>query len=105
MVLTVLEAEVSPKKWNELKTSFENMARNPPAIAPVQAFLVQSTEDVNIWQMVAVWHSREEFEAMRQQGVPRGVKLFRDVGAEPSVSVYDVATSAVLSETMPLSPH
>jgi hypothetical protein len=105
MVVTVLEAEISPKKWDDLKTSFENMTRNPPAIAPVQAFLVQSAEDVNIWQMIAVWRSREEFDAMRNQGVPRGVKLFRDAGAEPSMSVYDVAVSAMLSETMPMSPH
>jgi len=105
MVLTILEAEVSPKRWNDLKIAFDRMTKNPPDIAPVQAFLVQSDEDVNVWRLMGVWRSREDFEAMRKQGVPRGMKIFRDVDAEPSMSIYDVVSSANLAELMPMSPH
>ena len=105
MVLTILEAEVSPKKWNELKAAFEKMTKNPPAMAPMHAYLVQSMEDVNIWQLMGVWRSREDVQNMQAHGTPRGIQLFRDLGSEPSMSMYDVVGSAVLPESMPMSQH
>ncbi len=105
MVVTVLEAEVSPKRWNDLKKAYENLTQNPPAVAPIQSFLLQSIEDVNIWRLVGMWRSREEVEKMRAQGVPRGVKLFQDVDAEPSMEMWEIAATTMVPESMPLSQH
>jgi hypothetical protein len=41
-----------------------------------------------------LWTSREALMAMRQQGgTPAGVLMFRAAGAEPSLSVYEVAST------------
>lgn len=104
MVLTTLEATVSPKKWNDLKKAYEDLVRqsNPSVI---QSYLVQSAEDVNVWRLMGVWRSRDELEAMRRQGTPGGVKMFRSVGAEPAMSVFDVVATTTAAEMMPMSPH
>jgi hypothetical protein len=107
MVLTTLEAEVSPKKWNDLKKAYEKLvAEQEPGLSPLQSWLVQSNEDVNVWQLMGLWRSRNEFEAMRKQGTPRGVKMFRDLGVEPALSLYDVvATTTSVADPMPMSQH
>jgi hypothetical protein len=37
-----------------------------------------------------LWESREALSAMRGTGTPRGVLIFREAGAEPVLSVFDL---------------
>jgi len=107
MVITTLEAEVSPMKWNDLKKAFENMLKNAHTgmITPTQAWLLQSNEDVNVWRLMGLWTSMEEFNRMREKGTPRGIQIFRDLGAEPSLSIYEVVATMAIGEAMPMSQH
>jgi hypothetical protein len=90
MVMSVLEAQVVPEQWAALQQSYETRARVlPPQI--VESFLVQSATDSTLWRILTVWRSREALEQMRQSGeTPTGVLIFRDAGAEPSLTIFSV---------------
>jgi len=47
------------------------------------------------WRIVTLWRSREQLEEYRRSvDTPAAVKIFRDVGAEPTVTFYDVVHDA-----------
>ena len=92
MVLTVLEATVAPERTADLQAAFRNAAaRLPPGL--VRSHLVCAAADPTRWRIETFWTSREALAAMRQAGTPAGVLMFRAAGAEPTLSVYDVAST------------
>ncbi len=90
MVMTVLEGRVAKEKWSELSASYEGgLTRMPPQM--VQSFLVQSRDEPTVWRGVSIWRSREALDEYRRSvATPGGVLLFRSVGSEPSLTVYEV---------------
>jgi Antibiotic biosynthesis monooxygenase len=90
MVMSVLEARVSPEQWETLRAAYGNRASVlPPGI--VESFLVQSSMDPESWRIMTIWRSREDLAAMRQPGgTPTGVLIFRDAGAEPTHTAFAV---------------
>ena len=93
MILTVLEATVAPERASELRAAFQSAAAAglPPGF--VRSLLISSANDATHWRIETLWASREVLAAMRQAGTPAGVLMFRAAGAEPTLSVYDVAAS------------
>jgi hypothetical protein len=89
MVMTILEAKVSPESWDVLRKAYEAQIQSLPS-SIVRTYLVQSSEDQGIWRIVTVWRSRENLDKMRSQGTPAGVIMFRSAGAEPALSVFNV---------------
>ena len=94
MVLTVLTAHIASEQWAALRKVFsESSARLPPQM--VQTFLIQGTDDPTLWQGISVWRSREALsEYRRSVETPGGVMMFRSVGAEPTLAIFEVATAA-----------
>jgi hypothetical protein len=92
MVLTVLEATVAPDRAADLQAAFRAAAGEVPA-GFVRSHLVASIADPTYWRIETLWTSRDALAAMRQAGTPAGVLMFRAAGAEPSLSVYDVAAT------------
>ncbi|HEY7779704.1 MAG TPA: antibiotic biosynthesis monooxygenase [Ktedonobacterales bacterium] len=90
-VMTVLEARVAPDRWDQLRRAFEEgRARLPTQM--VHAYLVQSAAEPTLWRGISVWHSRESLTAYQQSvETPGGVLMFRMAGAEPTLSLFDVA--------------
>jgi hypothetical protein len=89
-VMTVLEARVPSDHWGALETTYGNMGTNRPAQLE-RAYLLQSTEDSSLWRLVAIWQSRATLQAYQGSvATPGGVLLFRSVGAEPSLSLFDL---------------
>ena len=92
MVLRVLEATVAPERAAYLQAAFQNAATQvPPGL--LRSHLVTAVADPTRWRIETYWTSREVLAAMRQAGTPAGVLMFRAAGAEPTVSVYDVAAT------------
>jgi len=92
MVLTILEATVSPARVADLEAAFRAAAAQvPPGL--VRSHLVASVADPSHWRIETLWTSRDALAAMRQAGTPAGVLMFRAAGAEPSLSVYQVAAT------------
>jgi quinol monooxygenase YgiN len=91
MVMTVLEARVSPERWEALRASYAERARLSEDAPVVESFLVQSDDDPQTWRIVTVWRDRESLDAMRGSGeTPTGVLIFRDADAEPRLSIFNV---------------
>lgn len=90
MVMSVLEARIPPANWDALRQAYETRARElPPQI--LESFLAQSSTDSALWRIMTVWRSREALEQVRQSAeTPTGVLIFRDAGAEPSLTVFSI---------------
>jgi quinol monooxygenase YgiN len=94
MIMTVLEAHVAQEHWTHLRQAFERDLRGLPAQL-VQSFLVQSADDPTLWRVVTNWRSREALAEYRDSvEVPAGIVMFRSAGAEPALSIFEVAVSA-----------
>lgn len=92
MVLTVLEARVHPERVADLLRAFEESRTSPVPPFLVRSFLVRSVQDRDVWRILTVFRSREDLDAMRASGeTPRGVAMFREAGAEPTLSLFEVA--------------
>ena len=94
MVITILEAHVGAENWVSLQNDYKNrIAQLPPQM--IQTFLLQAPADQTLWQIVSVWKSREALDEMRNSGeTPEGVMMFRNVGAEPKLSIFGVSAVA-----------
>jgi quinol monooxygenase YgiN len=91
MVMTILEAQVAPERWDALRKSYDARARLPDSGAIVESFLVQGPDDGGTWRIVTVWRDQEALDAMRGSGeTPTGVLIFRDAGAEPRLTVFTI---------------
>lgn len=92
MVLTVLEARVSPDRVDDLRRAFEETKASPLPPFIVRSFLLRSDHDPQVWRIMTVFRSREELEAMRASGqTPRAVAMFRAAGAEPTFALFQIA--------------
>ena len=98
MVLTILEATVSADRAADLVAAFRAAAaETPPGF--IRSHLVSATADPTRWRIETLWTNREALAAMRQAGTPAGVLMFRAAGAEPSLTVYDVAATIAAPTT------
>jgi hypothetical protein len=94
MVMTIVEAKVARENWPALKEAYEAGTERPPSQL-VETFLVHESPESTLWRIVGLWPSREALEEMRQStGTPGAVLMFRAAGAEPTLSVFDVAAHA-----------
>jgi quinol monooxygenase YgiN len=94
MVMTILEAHVPADRWAEMRKAYEAATGELPA-QMAQTFLLQSTGEPTLWRMASVWKSRAALEEYRRSvETPGGVLLFRSVGVEPALSIFDVAVYA-----------
>lgn len=91
MVMTILEAHVPQENWSALERAFSQAVKRMVEPGLVQTFLAQSSKDASLWRIMTVWSSRAALEAMRSTGeTPRGLLIFKEAGAEPTLSVFDL---------------
>jgi hypothetical protein len=93
MVLTILEATLAAERVSDLQAAFRAAAAAhvPPGF--VRSHLLSSSAEPTHWRIETLWTSREALAAMRHAGTPTGVLMFRAAGAEPLLSIYDVAST------------
>ncbi len=93
MIMTILEGHVAPEQWDNLRQTFaENSSHIPPQM--VQTLLVQSKANPTTWQIIGIWHSLAALEEYRRSAAtPGGVMMFRSVGAEPTLTILEIAAS------------
>ena len=90
MVVTMLEARVAPDKEQDLLREYGRAGdKLPPAI--IETFLLRAPNS-EVWKIVTVWRSQDALKAYRVSvDIPEGVRIFRVVGSEPTLSIFDVA--------------
>ena len=90
-IITILEARVSEEKWETLRNAYQAIKAKQLAPMPLQSFLLQMKEDPKLWRIVTIWESMEVLQKMRGSGeTPAGVLIFREAGAEPTLSIFEV---------------
>lgn len=90
MLMTVLEAHLTPENESRLIQAYRNGTKELSSQL-VQTYLLHNASDRSLWQIVTVWQSREAFYEMQQSfGTPKGVTIFRAAGVEPKLTVFDV---------------
>ncbi len=89
MVMTILEANIPPDKADILESVFAQALENLDT-GIVQTFLTKSRNDTTLYRITTIWESQDVLEAMRQQGTPRGVLMFREAGVDPRLTVHQV---------------
>lgn len=91
MVMTIVAAKVAADKEDVLKEAYEQAGGGqlPPAIK--ETFLLHE-DGSDVWRIATVWNSREQLEEYRR-GVdtPAAIEMFRAAGAQPTVTVNEVA--------------
>lgn len=94
MVITTLQAQVPPERWQALEQAFkEAIVVLDRGI--VETFLLHDLKVRSAWQIVTVWESQAALDEMRNSGeTPRGVLIFRAAGAEPALSISDAVAHA-----------
>jgi hypothetical protein len=89
-LMTILEANVPGEYWPDLQSGWQEMSRDQPEQL-VQSWLIQGTDGRDTWCAVAIWRSKEAFEAYRASvDAPAAVKLFRSFNAEPVLAAFEV---------------
>ncbi|NMB55180.1 MAG: hypothetical protein GYA15_10815 [Leptolinea sp.] len=94
MVLSILEANVPPSKWDEIITAF----RHATALLPPQmceSLLVQAVDDPQRWNIITIWHNKRHIrliqDTLRRCGAG---EIFRSIGIEPVQSLFNVIAEA-----------
>ena len=91
MVITVLRAEVDADRIGDLQSAYREAVRGHLPSGLAETFLARDAGQPSTFEIVSVWRSRAALEAMRAAGgTPKGVQIFRSVGAAPELSILDV---------------
>ena len=98
MLLTVLEALVAPERAGELQAAFAAATSSQVPDGLLRTELLRSVTEPGRWRLATLWASREALVRMRGRGTPAGVLMFRAAGAEPVLSVYEVAARLPASQ-------
>jgi quinol monooxygenase YgiN len=92
MVLTVLEAVVAEDRTADLVAAYRSAGTKlPPGL--LHTDLLRASDASGRWRIQSYWANRGALDAMRAAGTPAGVLMFRAAGAEPALSVFEVAAS------------
>lgn len=91
-VLSVTAAVVAPEFATAVIEAYRTATASLPHMV-LQTVLARGEADQ--WRIVTLWRSRDQMEEYRRSvDVSAAVKIFRDAGAEPTVTVYDVVHHA-----------
>lgn len=96
LFLTLLEARIPAERWYELQENYLKLRNKGLPAQMVEVELTQSDDDPEEWKLSSLWHSRDallEFRATVQ--TPEGLLLFRSVGVEPTVRMFEVVDKEV----------
>ena len=92
-LVTVVEGRVPTERSGVFEAAYATLLTMPIPNGLITTQLLRDTADPDAWRIETVWRDRESIDAMRAQGTPLAVKLFRDAGVEPSVSVFERVAS------------
>jgi len=97
LVVTVLDAQVSPERTSALQAAYAEAAQGPFPAGFVRSTLLRLADDPTLWRIETIWQSHEALAAMRRVGRPRGLQIFEAAGAHPTLTVLDAVAEVVPS--------
>jgi heme-degrading monooxygenase HmoA len=99
-ILTDVSAAVDPAREDELVTGFQELIGKPTPDGLVRTELLRGAG--GRWRIQTLWRDRDALEAVRAAPEPPAApRLFRSVGADPSLQVYEVAVEHTQPSSRP----
>jgi len=96
-VLTVVSAMIDPAEDGRLVSGFTELGRQPLPDGLLHTQLLRGSGGE--WRIESRWRDRAALDAMRAApGEPAAPALFRSVGGEPRLQIFDVAAEHVAGE-------
>jgi len=93
-VLTEVSAVVAPGREAELLAAYRALVAGPLPDGLVRTELLGGQD--GRWRIHTLWRDRAALDAMRAApDPPAAPRLFREVGAEPELAIFDIALSRV----------
>jgi quinol monooxygenase YgiN len=91
-VLTEVAARVTPDHVANLQAGFETLLAGPLPDGLLRTELLRGPDGQ--WRIHTLWRDHEALDAMRASGEPPAApRLFRAVGAEPTLTILEVTAS------------
>ena len=88
-ILTVVSAMVDAGRESELLTGFHSLVGAPVPDGLLRTQLLRG--DGGDWQIQSLWTDRDALDRMRAGSEPPAApQLFRSVGADPSLRIFEV---------------
>lgn len=89
-VLTEVSATVDPRRENDLRASFRELLESAAPDGLLRTELLRGP--AGQWRIQTLWRDPAALDAMRAAGdPPAALTLFRSFGAEPSLTILQVA--------------
>ena len=88
-ILTVVSATVDPHRESELLAGFHSLVGAPVPDGLLRTQLLRG--DGGHWRIQSLWKDRDALDRMRAGSEPPAApRLFRSVGADPSLRIFEV---------------
>ncbi len=90
-VMTVVEGRVSRSRIGEFEEAYATIKEQAKPPGWKRSMLLRDTGEQGLYRISTLWESREALDKMRKNSrVPVALALFRDVGVEPNVRVFEI---------------
>lgn len=97
-VITEVSAQVSPQRETELLEGYRALAQQPLPDGLLRSQLL--TDGHGRWTIQTLWRDQAALKAMRDTPEPPAApRLFRSVGAEPTLVIWQVASTLAPADT------
>ncbi len=94
--MTIVEGRVPTNKAKEFEAAYSELRNYPPTALPKgwkMSYLIRDHNDRELYRIMTLWESIELLESyQRSVQTPTARALFKKVGFEPQLLVFDVAT-------------
>jgi len=90
MIITTLDATVDAGRVKDLETAYAAAEKQPRPDGLLYSHLLNDVRESTRWRIETAWDSMDSLQAMRGQGTPAGVLMFRAAGAEPTLGIWEV---------------
>lgn len=90
-ILTEVAATVSEDRAADLQTGYAALVNGSLPDGLLRTELLHGPDGQ--WRIQTLWRDRDALDAMRTSGEPAAPKLFREVGAEPTLTVLEVSST------------
>jgi heme-degrading monooxygenase HmoA len=96
-ILTVVSGTVDPSREGELLARFRSILTAPVPDGLMRTELLRGA--TGTWRIHTVWRDRDALDKMRAASeTPAAPHLFRSIGADPSLEIFEVMVEHVPDE-------
>ena len=90
-VITVVEGKVPSSRVLEFEAAYASVRDQPKPPGWKKSMLLRDTKEEGLYRVSTLWENRQALEEMwKSTSVPVAIALFRKVGVEPNLRVFEI---------------